>query len=56
MKEDVVNKKDVNEKKALARAQMAKTFEKSSKKIFEITVKECKNLKLFDPNFNPRLM
>ena len=56
MKEDVINKKDVNEKEALARAQAIKTVEKSSKKIFEITVKECKNLKRLDPNFNPRLM
>jgi hypothetical protein len=29
MKEDVVNKKDVNEKEALARAQALKTVEKS---------------------------
>lgn len=56
MKEDVRDKKDVNEKEALARAQGIKTVEKSSKKIFEITVKECKNLKRLDSNFNPRLM
>lgn len=29
MKEDVINKKDVNEKEALAKAQAIKTVEKS---------------------------